>query len=173
MLLLPSSSKLHTPFWFCTPSYRTTQTHRNSNIVKCATKRTGKQRYPSEKKKLKSKHKELLLSTSNDDKSKFEGTWRLCNLAVPLDQDPGKDFLEVSDELLEVIAKLLKFPVMRIFASACFVFDVFFISVNLNLDLICFRLLRCCRESLSRLLESLLMLGRYVIFIGIGVCFGF
>ncbi|XP_058747493.1 uncharacterized protein LOC131620436 [Vicia villosa] len=111
MLLLPSSSKLHTAFWFHTPSYRTTQTHRNSNIVKCATKRTGKQRYPSEKKKLKSKHKELLLSTSNDDKSKFKGTWRLYNLAVPLDQDLGKDFLEVSDELLEVISKLLKFPV--------------------------------------------------------------
>ncbi|CAL5196884.1 unnamed protein product [Lathyrus oleraceus] len=111
MLLLPSSSsKLHTAFWFSTPSHRNTQTHRNRNIIKCATKRTGKQRYPSEKKKLKSKHKDLL-STSNDDKTKFKGTWRLCNLAVPLNQDPGKDFLEVSDALLQVIAELLKFPV--------------------------------------------------------------
>ncbi|XP_012573955.1 uncharacterized protein [Cicer arietinum] len=108
MLLLPSL-KLHSAFWFCTPGYRRNQTHRNSNIIRCAKKRTGKQLYPSEKKKLKSKYKELL--SIFNEKSQFEGTWRLFNLAVPLDQDPGKDSQEVSDALLQSIAELLKFPV--------------------------------------------------------------
>lgn len=124
MLLLPSSSSsystLHSASWFYYPSSRVTRTapyyagnqtlrNRNNNI-RCA-KRTGKQRYPSEKKKLKSKHKELL-SPSNE-KSKFEGTWRLYKLAVPLDHDPGKDSLEVSDGLLQEIAKVIKFPVIN------------------------------------------------------------
>ncbi|PNY09406.1 FAD/NAD(P)-binding oxidoreductase-like protein [Trifolium pratense] len=110
VLVVLSSSKLHSAFWFCAPCYRNNQAHRNVNIIKCANKRTGKQRYPSEKKKMKSKHKDLLSTYSNDN-TKFEGTWRLSNLAVPLDQDPGKDFLQVSDALLQEIAKLLKFPV--------------------------------------------------------------
>jgi hypothetical protein len=59
---------------------------------------------------MKSKQKNLLSTYSNDN-TKFEGIWKLSNLAVPLDQDPGKDFLEVSDALLHQIAKLLKFPV--------------------------------------------------------------
>lgn len=72
-------------------------------------KRTGKQRYPSEKKKLKSKHKEIIKDLK--DKNKFEGTWRLYKLGVPVDRDPGKDFLDVSDGLLEEIAKAIEFPV--------------------------------------------------------------
>lgn len=76
--------------------------------IVCA-KRLGKQRYPSEKKKLKSKHKEILQDLK--DKNKFEGTWRLYKLGVPVDKDPGKDFLHVSDGLLEAIAKVLEFPV--------------------------------------------------------------
>jgi hypothetical protein len=59
---------------------------------------------------MKSKQKNLLSTYSNDN-TKFEGIWKLSNLAVPLHQDPGKDFLEVSDALLQEIAKLLKFPV--------------------------------------------------------------
>jgi len=79
--------------------------------ISCA-KRTGKQRYPSEKKKLRTKHKELL--SESKEKDKFEGTWRLFKLAVPLDQDPGKDSIHVSDALLQQIAKVLKFPVLDI-----------------------------------------------------------
>ncbi|KOM48602.1 hypothetical protein LR48_Vigan07g230600 [Vigna angularis] len=47
--------------------------------ISCA-KRTGKQRYPSEKKRLRTKHKELLSESKGKDK--FEGTWRLFKLAV-------------------------------------------------------------------------------------------
>ena len=73
----------------------------------CA-KRTGKQRYPSEKKKLKQKHKETLLHVDN----KFEGIWRLSKLGVPLHNDPGKDSLVISQGLLQEIAKVLEFPVI-------------------------------------------------------------
>ncbi|KAI8570292.1 hypothetical protein RHMOL_Rhmol01G0023100 [Rhododendron molle] len=75
--------------------------------IRCAKKRqrTGKLRYPSEKKKLKSKQK-----TQIDEADKFEGFWRLYKLGVPVHRDPGKDFLGVSDALLKQIAKALKFP---------------------------------------------------------------
>ncbi|KAF9662723.1 hypothetical protein SADUNF_Sadunf18G0084000 [Salix dunnii] len=75
--------------------------------ILCSRKRTGKQRYPSEKKKLKLKHKEAL----TDVKDKFDGIWRLSKLAVSVQNDPGKDFLGVSDGLLQEIAKAIKFPV--------------------------------------------------------------
>ncbi|KAE8730787.1 Sugar transport protein 7 [Hibiscus syriacus] len=65
------------------PSYQTVR-------ILCA-KRTGKQRYPSEKKKLKLKQKEALSLVTN----KFEGIWRFSKLAVPVQNDPGKDFLQV------------------------------------------------------------------------------
>lgn len=74
--------------------------------IRCA-KRTGKQRYPSEKKKLKLKQKRVL----SDVNDKFEGFWRLSKLGVSVNEDPGKDFLGVSDGLLEQIAKVLEFPV--------------------------------------------------------------
>lgn len=48
-----------------------------------------------------------------DVKDKFEGSWRLSKLNVEVDKDPGKDFLGVSDGLLEQIAKVLEFPVMN------------------------------------------------------------
>ncbi|KAK7304839.1 hypothetical protein VNO77_42730 [Canavalia gladiata] len=125
MLLLPSPSSLYlkhqNAFWFRSPSHRGGERvlyagNRKYRLL-CA-KRTGKQRYPSEKKKLKSKHKELL--SDSKEKSKFEGTWRLFKLAVPLDQDPGKDFLEVSDGLLQEIAKVLKFPVASLLPREAF-----------------------------------------------------
>ncbi|XP_077222346.1 FAD/NAD(P)-binding oxidoreductase family protein [Tasmannia lanceolata] len=75
--------------------------------ISCA-KRTGKQRYPSEKKKLQRQTKTLTLT---DVKNKEEGFWRISKLRVPVDKDPGKDFLGVSDGLLEAIAKVLEFPV--------------------------------------------------------------
>ncbi|XP_061365104.1 uncharacterized protein LOC133308496 [Gastrolobium bilobum] len=121
MLLLPSTTSSsylnlhHNAFGFRGSSYPGTgvgvvvpYTGYQTFRIRCA-KRTGKQRYPSEKKKLKSKHKELL--SDSKEKSKFEGTWRLFKLAVPLDQDPGKDSLQVSDGLLQEIAQVLKFPV--------------------------------------------------------------
>ena len=88
-------------------------------LIQCAkrTQRTGKLRYPSEKKKLKQLHKQKL-----DAKNKCQGIWRLSRLAVEVDQDPGKDFLRVSDALLQQIAKLLKFPVLFLsyFSLMCF-----------------------------------------------------
>lgn len=77
--------------------------------ILCA-KRTGKQRYPSEKRKVKLKHKEIIGEVKEEDK--FQGIWRLSNLGVPLHKDPGKDFLGVSEALLQEIAKVLEFPVI-------------------------------------------------------------
>ncbi|KAE9462545.1 hypothetical protein C3L33_05536, partial [Rhododendron williamsianum] len=81
--------------------------HSKPLTIRCAKKRqrTGNLRYPSEKKKLKSKQK-----TQIDEADKFEGFWRLYKLGVPVHRDPGKDFLGVSDALLKQIAKALKFP---------------------------------------------------------------
>lgn len=76
-------------------------------------KRSGKQRYPSEKKKIKLKHKETLAEVKT--RNKFQGIWRLSKLGVTVDKDPGKDFLGVSDGLLEAIAKVLEFPVIWAF----------------------------------------------------------
>ncbi|XP_031271240.1 uncharacterized protein LOC116129648 [Pistacia vera] len=123
-LLLPSKSlaftlhsstsefKLHYP----TPR----QPHSRSQTlpptpILCA-KRTGKQRYPSEKKKLKFKHKQVL----TDVKNKFEGFWRLSKLGVLVNKDPGKDFLGISDGLLEQIAKVLEFPVASMLPREAF-----------------------------------------------------
>jgi len=78
--------------------------------IRCAKKsqRAGKLRYPSEKKKLRQIRKQKL-----DVKDKCEGFWRLSKLGVDVEKDPGKDFLGVSDALLEQIAKVLEFPVFH------------------------------------------------------------
>ncbi|KAG5563967.1 hypothetical protein RHGRI_000216 [Rhododendron griersonianum] len=93
-------------FPFPTPTPRPLS-HPKPLTIRCAKKRqrTGNLRYPSEKKKLKSKQK-----TQIDEADKFEGFWRLYKLGVPVHRDPGKDFLGVSDALLKQIAKALKFP---------------------------------------------------------------
>ncbi|XP_019170755.1 PREDICTED: uncharacterized protein LOC109166277 [Ipomoea nil] len=85
--------------------------------ITCAqrTKRTGKLRYPSEKKKLKLQQKAQI-----DVKNKFEGVWRLSNLGVSVHTDPGKDFLDVSDALLQEIAKVLDFPVASMLPPEAF-----------------------------------------------------
>ncbi|XP_022937966.1 uncharacterized protein LOC111444197 [Cucurbita moschata] len=83
--------------------------------VSCA-KRTGKKRYPSEKKKLKLKHKEVLTTVEN----KFEGIWRLFKLGVPVEKDPGKDFHGLSDALMQEIAKVLEFPVASLLPREAF-----------------------------------------------------
>ncbi|KAK2646599.1 hypothetical protein Ddye_021794 [Dipteronia dyeriana] len=83
--------------------------------IRCA-KRTGKQRYPSEKKKLKLIHKQAL----GDVKDKFEGLWRLSKLSVSVHTDPGKDFLGVSDGLLQQIAIVLEFPVASMLPPEAF-----------------------------------------------------
>uniref|UniRef100_A0A2P2KZ37 Uncharacterized protein n=1 Tax=Rhizophora mucronata TaxID=61149 RepID=A0A2P2KZ37_RHIMU len=85
-------------------------------LVICATKRTGKRRYPSEKKRLRLKHKGSL----GDVKNKFDGVWRLSKLAVSVQDDPGKDFLGVSDGLLQAIAKAIKFPVASLLPPEAF-----------------------------------------------------
>lgn len=93
-------------FPFLTP--KPSLTNPKSLTIQCArkSKRTGKYRYPSEKKKLKFKPQ-----TQIDVETKFEGFWRLSKLGVSVYKDPGKDFLGISDGLLEEIAKVLKFPV--------------------------------------------------------------
>ncbi|PRQ46083.1 putative FAD dependent protein [Rosa chinensis] len=79
-------------------------------------KRSGRQRYPSERKVLKLKHKDIVGNVKN----KYEGIWRLSKLGVPVDRDPGKDFLGVSQSLLEEIAKVLEFPVASMLPSEAF-----------------------------------------------------
>ncbi|KAK7411597.1 hypothetical protein VNO78_03032 [Psophocarpus tetragonolobus] len=114
MFLLPT--KHPNPLCFRGP----THSHRGvpfAGRIWCA-KRTGKQRYPSEKKKLRTKHKELL--SDSKENNKFEGTWRLFKLAVPLHHDPGKDSSQLSDALLQEIAKVLKFPVASLLPREAF-----------------------------------------------------
>ncbi|KAJ0984274.1 hypothetical protein J5N97_002630 [Dioscorea zingiberensis] len=84
--------------------------------IECA-KRTGKKRYPSEKKKLR-KMAETLVKA--DVKNREEGFWRLSKLGVPLSKDPGKDFIGVSQPLLEAIAKVLEFPVASMLPQEAF-----------------------------------------------------
>ncbi|KAL2453743.1 FAD/NAD(P)-binding oxidoreductase family protein [Abeliophyllum distichum] len=85
--------------------------------VKCAkrTKRTGKLRYPSEKKKQK-----LQQHNETDVKNKFEGVWRLFKLGISAHEDPGKDFWGVSEPLLQEIAKVLEFPVASMLPPEAF-----------------------------------------------------
>ncbi|KMT03470.1 hypothetical protein BVRB_8g191520 isoform C [Beta vulgaris subsp. vulgaris] len=86
-------------------------------LIRCAkrSQRTGKLRYPSEKKKFRQIHKQKL-----DVKNKCEGFWRLSKLGVEVDEDPGKDFLGVSDALLQQIAKVLEFPVASLLPEEAF-----------------------------------------------------
>ena len=80
--------------------------------VRCA-KRTGKRRYPSEKKRLDRRHKELLRQAApvEGSEGRESGYWRLSKLAVPARNDSGKDFTGISLPLLQAIAKAIKFPV--------------------------------------------------------------
>nr|XP_010908367.1 uncharacterized protein LOC105034784 isoform X3 [Elaeis guineensis] len=87
-----------------------------SLAIRCA-KRTGKQRYPSEKKKLRRVNETLL---QNNIKNRAEGFWRLSKLGVPAHKDPGKDFIGVSLPLLEAIAKVLEFPVAAMLPQEAF-----------------------------------------------------
>lgn len=73
---------------------------------------------------LKLKHKEIVGNVNN----KYEGIWRLSKLGVPVDRDPGKDFLGVSESLLEQIAKVLEFPVIQ-FGVYCFFLSESFLQL--------------------------------------------
>ncbi|KAF6990180.1 hypothetical protein CFC21_007413 [Triticum aestivum] len=90
-------------------------------VVRCA-RRTGKRRYPSEKKRLDRRHKEQLRQTAPEEGgvAREAGFWRLSKLAVPASDDPGKDFLGVSPPLLQAIAKALKFPVASMLPEEAF-----------------------------------------------------
>ncbi|XP_073525846.1 uncharacterized protein Cbei_0202-like [Phyllobates terribilis] len=85
--------------------------------IRCArrSQRTGKLRYPSEKKRLRDMKRPKI-----DVNDKIEGVWRLSKLGVEVDRDPGKDFLGISDALLEQIAKVLKFPVASMLPAEAF-----------------------------------------------------
>ncbi|XP_062179843.1 uncharacterized protein LOC133884441 [Phragmites australis] len=79
-------------------------------------KRSWKRRYPSEKKRLDRRHKELLRQASSPEEGsegRESGYWRLSKLAVPARDDPGKDFIGVSPPLLQAIAKAIKFPILK------------------------------------------------------------
>ncbi|OEL36379.1 hypothetical protein BAE44_0002599 [Dichanthelium oligosanthes] len=91
------------------------------NVVRCA-KRTGKRRYPSEKKRLDRRHKELLRQAAPEEGSqgRESGFWRLSKLAVPARDDPGKDFTGISLPLLQAIAKAIKFPVASMLPDEAF-----------------------------------------------------
>lgn len=109
---------LHHPYSNSTP--RLLHLRRQTVPIFCA-KRTGKQRYPSEKKKLKLKQKEALSSVTD----KFQGIWRLSKLAVSVKNDPGKDFLHIHIGLLQEIAKVLEFPVFSILFNLFFHRNIF------------------------------------------------
>ncbi|XP_073289613.1 uncharacterized protein [Primulina huaijiensis] len=78
-------------------------------------KRTGRLRYPSEKKKLMPQQQ-----NQTDVKGKIEGIWRISNLAISVHEDPGKDHWEVSEALLQEIAKVLEFPVASMLPAEAF-----------------------------------------------------
>ncbi|KAF8765634.1 hypothetical protein HU200_008125 [Digitaria exilis] len=90
-------------------------------VVRCA-KRTGKRRYPSEKKRLDRRHKDLLRQAAPEEGSeeRESGYWRLFKLAVPARDDPGKDFTGISLPLLQAIAKAIKFPVASMLPDEAF-----------------------------------------------------
>ncbi|MBA0630625.1 hypothetical protein Godav_002702, partial [Gossypium davidsonii] len=115
--LLQCPSKLlfpfHHPYSNSTPGLL--HLRRQTVPIFCA-KRTGKQRYPSEKKKLKLKQKEALSSVTD----KFQGIWRLSKLAVSVKNDPGKDFLHIHVGLLQEIAIVLEFPVASLLPEEAF-----------------------------------------------------
>lgn len=99
--------------------------------VNCAkkAKRSGKLRYPSEKKKLRQQQQ-----TKTDSQTRLEGVWRISRLAVSVEDDPGKDFWGVSGALLGEIAKILKFPVKDwIFSDFEFWVDIFVRWLNKGL----------------------------------------
>ncbi|KAH0871466.1 hypothetical protein HID58_078488 [Brassica napus] len=87
-----------------------------TNRILCAAKRTGKRRYPSERKKLRTEQKEAAAKVKN----KLEGVWRLSKLGVPVGDDPGKDSLGISEGLLQAIAKVIEFPVASMLPEEAF-----------------------------------------------------
>ncbi|KAK9078843.1 hypothetical protein SSX86_002901 [Deinandra increscens subsp. villosa] len=125
--MLSSSTKL-----LCTPNFTFTRNpnpqlpfspkprfiNHHKPLIRCArttrSKRTGKSRYPSEKRKLKS------IQQTQTQIDKFKGFWRLFKLYVSVDSDPGKDSLDVSDALLEEVAKVLEFPVASMLPPEAF-----------------------------------------------------
>lgn len=126
---LSSSNDLRIPYSRAILSYPRHQTHR----ILCAAKRTGKRRYPSERKKLRTEQKEAVAKVKN----KLEGVWRLSKLGVPVGDDPGKDSLGISPGLLQAIAKVIEFPVsspvkiykIRVFGSGLMFICYFWIEI--------------------------------------------
>ncbi|XP_020595242.1 uncharacterized protein LOC110035351 [Phalaenopsis equestris] len=109
----------HTPYFFCTkrpPALGIPAKPTPCTAPRCA-KRTGKQRYPSEKKKLERMNKTRTLT---EIKIKEEGFWRFSKLGIPVHEDPGKDFFGVSLPLLESISKILEFPVAAMLPMEAF-----------------------------------------------------
>ncbi|XP_051150118.1 uncharacterized protein LOC127264667 isoform X2 [Andrographis paniculata] len=104
-------------FRFQFPISKQLPTFSRSFRIVCAKKgkRTGKLRYPSEKKKLRPQQQD-----SVDAERKLQGVWRISGLGVSVQDDPGKDFWGVSGALLQEIAKILEFPVASMLPAEAF-----------------------------------------------------
>ncbi|KAL9684697.1 hypothetical protein QQ045_022138 [Rhodiola kirilowii] len=112
---LTPTAEFHSDYRFPCLGYARSARRLNRIVGAQRSRRVGKLRYPSEKKKLKDQRKPVL-----DVENKFEGFWRLSKLGVPVESDPGKDFLDVSEGLLQEIAKAIEFPVASLLPAEAF-----------------------------------------------------
>lgn len=92
---LPSISIWQRPKW------------RTQTNIRCVrkTERKGKRKYPSERRKPREKQVD-----TGETKNRQDGYWRFVKVPVPVEKDPGKDHIGVSDALMEAIARYIKFP---------------------------------------------------------------
>lgn len=102
---LPSISIWQRPKW------------RTQTKIRCVrkTERRGKRKYPSERRKPREKQVDTA-----DTKTRQDGYWRFVKVPVPVEKDPGKDHIGVSDALMESIARYIKFPVPGILPKGAF-----------------------------------------------------
>ncbi|GLJ15776.1 hypothetical protein SUGI_0259820 [Cryptomeria japonica] len=95
----------------------------NSNfVITCLRRavRKANRKYPSERRELKQKLRQKEAELSEDGKNRDDGYWRFFTVPVPVDKDPGKDYIGVSDALMEGIARYIKFPVANILPQEAF-----------------------------------------------------
>lgn len=102
---LPSISIWQRPKW------------RTQTNIRCVrkTERKGKRKYPSERRKPREKQVD-----TGETKNRQDGYWRFVKVPVPVEKDPGKDHIGVSDALMEAIARYIKFPVPGILPKGAF-----------------------------------------------------
>ncbi|CAA6661682.1 unnamed protein product [Spirodela intermedia] len=101
--------------------------------VRCATKRRGKRRYPSEKKELERRNKGLV---PNEIENREEGFWRLYKLSVPRIRTPGRTSSVASMLPQDAFTVLRKsFDARKLLKEPVFVYTVEMdVKVLLNLE---------------------------------------